>query len=338
MLSTLKAKSNSSISQLFFLLLILGIGGLIVFKLSYLAGCILGSIALYTVLRRPLFYLTERKHWRAWLASLAIVLLTVLLLLAFGFLIFNMIFAQIPQINTDAIINAVVQFVDEMNVKLGFTLISVQTIMESKGLLMKVASVLFNSTYNMIINFFLMMLLLYFMLAKARLFETTIFKYSPFEGESLDLLKKEVKSIVYTNVIGIPIIMIAQGLVAALGYWIIGVDKPLFWAFFTAIFGLVPLVGTALIWVSLAIFYMVSGDLTQGIILLLYGAIIISNADNVCRMILMKTTADVHPLIIVFGIILGIPLFGFWGIIFGPLLISGFLLLLKIYYMAYRAK
>ena len=66
------------------------------------------------------------------------------------------------------------------------------------------------------------------------------------------------------------------------------------------------------------------------------GVLVIANVDNLCRMILMNRVADTHPLIVIFGVILGIPLFGFWGIIFGPLLISGFLLLMKIYYKEYN--
>jgi len=78
-----------------------------------------------------------------------------------------------------------------------------------------------------------------------------------------------------------------------------------------------------------------SEELWQGILMIALGVLVIANVDNLCRMILMNKVADTHPLIVIFGVILGIPLFGFWGIIFGPLLISGFLLLMKIYYKEY---
>ena len=61
----------------------------------------------------------------------------------------------------------------------------------------------------------------------------------------------------------------------------------------------------------------------------------IANVDSLCRIVLMRQITNTHPLIVVFGVILGIPLFGFWGIIFGPLLLSGFLLLIRIYYWEY---
>ncbi|MCD8073076.1 MAG: AI-2E family transporter, partial [Alistipes sp.] len=72
------------------------------------------------------------------------------------------------------------------------------------------------------------------------------------------------------------------------------------------------------------------------LIVLLYGVLIISNTDNVIRIGLMKKVNNTHPLIVIFGVIIGIPLFGFWGIIFGPLFLSIFFLLIRIYYTEYQ--
>jgi predicted PurR-regulated permease PerM len=58
--------------------------------------------------------------------------------------------------------------------------------------------------------------------------------------------------------------------------------------------------------------------------------------DTLCRMVLLKSITNAHPLIVIFGIILGVPLLGFWGIIFGPLILSGFFLLIKIYHLTYK--
>jgi predicted PurR-regulated permease PerM len=76
----------------------------------------------------------------------------------------------------------------------------------------------------------------------------------------------------------------------------------------------------------------------QGMGLLTYGVIVISNVDNVFRFVLQKKFANVHPLITVFGVIIGIQLFGLPGFIFGPLLISYFILGVKIYQSAYKDK
>jgi len=76
----------------------------------------------------------------------------------------------------------------------------------------------------------------------------------------------------------------------------------------------------------------VGGETTKAVIILLYGLIIIGTTDNVFRFWLQKKIGDVHPLITVFGVIVGVSLFGFIGLIFGPLLISLFILLMRIYY------
>jgi predicted PurR-regulated permease PerM len=94
---------------------------------------------------------------------------------------------------------------------------------------------------------------------------------------------------------------------------------------------MIPVIGTTIVWLGLCIFLFASGDTGYAIGLLIYGVAIVANVDNVFRMIWQRKMADVHPLITVLGVFVGISLFGFVGIIFGPLLISLFILLLKIY-------
>ena len=78
------------------------------------------------------------------------------------------------------------------------------------------------------------------------------------------------------------------------------------------------------------------GHAWQGIVMILYGALVMGLLDNVIRFMLAKRMADVHPIITVLGVILGLQYFGILGLIFGPLLISYFFILLKIYYVEYQ--
>jgi predicted PurR-regulated permease PerM len=150
------------------------------------------------------------------------------------------------------------------------------------------------------------------------------------------ILEKQVSSMIFSNAVGIPLTMLVQFVAACFIYWILGLKGFLFWAFITAICGLIPVVGTGIVWLPISVYYFATGQIWQAVILLLYGALVTSNIDNLTRIVLMKKTTDTHPLIVIFGVILGIPLFGFWGIIFGPLLISAFLLLIKIYFIEYE--
>jgi predicted PurR-regulated permease PerM len=86
-----------------------------------------------------------------------------------------------------------------------------------------------------------------------------------------------------------------------------------------------------MVWIPLAIYTLSLGAQWQGIGVALWGFLVIGSVDNIARFVLQRKLADVHPLITIFGVIIGINLFGFIGVVFGPLLISMFLLLVKIY-------
>jgi predicted PurR-regulated permease PerM len=99
----------------------------------------------------------------------------------------------------------------------------------------------------------------------------------------------------------------------------------------TAISSVIPIVGTLVIYLPLAIFQFVVGGSFEGIGVAMWGFIVIGSVDNIARFLVQKKLADVHPLITLLGVILGINLFGFIGVIFGPLLLSVFFILSHIY-------
>ena len=94
---------------------------------------------------------------------------------------------------------------------------------------------------------------------------------------------------------------------------------------------MMPIVGAALIYVPLTIMLFAQGETGKGIAMAIWGFGLIGLVDNLFRFMLNKRIGNIHPLITIFGVIVGIQLFGFIGLIFGPLLISLFLLLLRIY-------
>ena len=133
------------------------------------------------------------------------------------------------------------------------------------------------------------------------------------------------------NAIGIPIICFVQGIFAALGYWIFGVHDWGMWAFLTGVFAFFPLVGTMIIWVPIVLFMFSTGNTWMATGLTIYSIVVTGNVDYITRLGLLKKIGDVHPMITVLGVIAGLGLFGFMGLIFGPLLVSYFIILVKIY-------
>jgi predicted PurR-regulated permease PerM len=324
------------IRQMLFLGLLILMGAVMFKQLAFFIGSFLGAIAFYIVFRKVIFRMVERHRWPSWLASLSIVAAICVVLVGLGYLLFEVIAEEMNDIDISAVPDLARDAVPRLNDFIGFDLISPDLVHSSTSVLAKIANSILNTTYSFAANILMTLIILYFMLANARRLEHRIGKYVPFCGESRKVLLDEMTSIIYSNAIGIPFMMLAQGLVAALVYWLFGLPNVIFWAFMTAICGLIPMIGTVIVSVPLGIWFVAQGFLLKGILLMACGLLVIANVDNLARIGLNKKISNTHPLIIIFGVILGIPLFGFWGIIFGPLMISTFLLLIRIYYMEYR--
>jgi predicted PurR-regulated permease PerM len=101
---------------------------------------------------------------------------------------------------------------------------------------------------------------------------------------------------------------------------------------------MIPVIGTAVIFVPLVAYLYATGHGGQATGVLLYSALVIANVDNVMRFTLLKKLGDVHPVITVLGVLIGVPLFGFMGLIFGPLLLSYMMLLIRIYRVEFPAR
>jgi predicted PurR-regulated permease PerM len=161
-------------------------------------------------------------------------------------------------------------------------------------------------------------------------------KYLPFTSENTHVLYNELNNMTLSNAVAVPLIGIIQGSAAGLGYWFFGLSEPFFWAVITAFVSLLPLIGTTLIWAPASLFLLATSSLFNGLGLMIYGVLVIINIDNISRFVIQKRFADVHPLVTVFGVILGLNLFGLPGLIFGPLMISYFILFIKIYRNIYH--
>lgn len=192
-------KNNLFFRQLLFLGILITIGLVILKQLGFFVGAFLGASTLYVVLRPLLFRLTERHSWRSWLAAALLVLCTTVLLLGLGFLIYEVIAAEIPNVDTSKIVGFFEKQVIRLNELIGFEAIPKDLLENSGTFLTKMVSSLINTTYSFAANVFMMLVILYFMLLKGRKMERHINSYVPFKGKSLCLLKQEVKTIIFSN-------------------------------------------------------------------------------------------------------------------------------------------
>jgi predicted PurR-regulated permease PerM len=154
----------------------------------------------------------------------------------------------------------------------------------------------------------------------------------PFNQVNKGKVLNEVTRMVRSNAITIPTVAFLQGTVALIGYLVFGINEALLLGVLTAISSMIPILGAMLIYLPVVIYTMATGDFGPGIGLALWCFILVGSVDNVARFMLQKKLANVHPIITILGVILGTKLFGLIGLIFGPLTITLFVVLLKVYF------
>ena len=186
-----------------------------------------------------------------------------------------------------------------------------------------------------VINLCVAIMLLFFMLSGGRAMEHYISTVLPFREENKREVLDKVQLIVRSNAIGIPLLAIIQGVISLGGYLLSGAPNPVLAAMLTAFASIIPIIGTTIIWVPISIYFLLMGDWVHALILLAYGGLIVAQSDNLIRFILQKKMANIHPLITIFGVVAGLPIFGFMGIIFGPLIVSLFLLFVEMFRKEY---
>jgi predicted PurR-regulated permease PerM len=325
--------SQNRVRQVFFIILILLLGLLLFLELSSFLPALLGAITLYILLHNWMFFLTEKKKWRkGWTALLLMLFSFIVILLPVG-LLANMLSSKVSYAvqHSNELVDALKKVVSNIEQQYNVVLASDANINKLGGFIAASLPKVLGATFNTLTTIFFMYFILYFMLVNGRSMENTLFEYIPLRDENVGRLSKEVHTMVKSNAIGIPLIAFAQGVVALVGYLIIGVKEPFFWFGVTCIAAMLPVVGAALAYVPIAIIFFANEQTGQGVAMLIFGFGIIGTVDNVLRFTLLKRLGNVHPLTTVFGVIIGLKIFGFIGLIFGPLLISLFMLLLKIY-------
>ncbi len=165
--------------------------------------------------------------------------------------------------------------------------------------------------------------------------ESYVKKILPFNRRNKKDILHEFYTVVRSNAIGVPVLAILQGGIAMLGYYLFGVPEALLWGVISCFATVIPVIGVAIVWIPLVLYLGATGHWGMGIGLAVYSVVVVANVDNLVRSVLQKQMADTHPLITIFGVIIGLSLFGFMGVIFGPLILSVFVLCVEIFRVTY---
>lgn len=332
--------TNLHLRQISFFILLILIAYLLFVNLSAFLTSFLGAVTFYVLLRKWNNNLVAKRKWKKGRAALLLMAFAILVIAVPVYLFGNMIGGRIASVvgQSNKVIGTINQFADNIQTKYKIEILSKENINAASAAVANAVPKVLTTTFNTLSVLLMMYFILYFMLAQSKEMEATLMKAIPLRDENTIRLGSEMHTLIINNALGVPLIAILQGIVALIGYLIIRVPDPLFWFAITSFGAMLPVIGAATGYVPLAIVLFAQNQTWQGIAVLAYGLLIVGVTDNVARFALQKKLGDVHPLITVLGVIMGINLFGFIGIIFGPILISLFILLVEVYNNEFSAK
>jgi predicted PurR-regulated permease PerM len=159
--------------------------------------------------------------------------------------------------------------------------------------------------------------------------------FIPFSAASAEILRRRFGDVTVSTLVGTGLTASIQGLAVGLAFWVLGLSNPLFWGVVTVIFAILPVVGSGLVWGPGAASLAMEGRWGPAIGLVIWGIIVVGNVDNVIRPIVFRRWAQIHPFITVIGAFMGLRYFGLLGLLIGPLAISYFFELIRMYRVEY---
>lgn len=155
--------------------------------------------------------------------------------------------------------------------------------------------------------------------------------YIPFSTKNTEKLRQRFRDVTTATIIGTGLTAAIQGVLVGLGFWVTGLPNAVFWGVVTMVFAILPVVGSGLVWLPGALALILDHRAGPGVLLALWGAVVVGNVDYVIRPRVFRRWANIHPLVTLIGALAGVPFFGILGLLIGPLALSYFFELIKMY-------
>lgn len=314
--------------------------GFLLYALRNIFSAALGAFILYTLFK-PLYKIfTLKFQWNKTISSLA-VCFTSFILIVMPLLLFSwMIVEKINEVRHEpteivVLIKKVEQLAGQY---ISNTDVIEETLINIRKWSIELISSVLSSTFDLFLIVGLMYFTLYYIFYHHKKFEETLIKYVPFSRENSIRFGKELNSIAISNIIGQGFIAVVQGLLVTVGFWIFGIKDAIFWGGISTFLSFLPLVGSPLVFVPTGLILIAYNDYFAGVGIIIWGFALVTTIDNVMRFFINKKIADTHPLITVLGVVIGLPSFGVLGLVYGPFLISFFVLLVTLYEKTYIDK
>jgi len=172
---------------------------------------------------------------------------------------------------------------------------------------------------------------LYFLLlAKGEMWDS-VRPYLPFSTANADKLRKRFEDVTIATLVGTGVTSAVQGALVAIGFALVGLPNGVFWGVVTMVFAILPVLGSGIVWVPGVIALVIGNNYGGAVFLGLWCAVIVANVDNVIRPVVFRRWAKIHPLVTLVGAFAGVNFFGILGLLIGPLAVSYFFELIRMY-------
>lgn len=182
-----------------------------------------------------------------------------------------------------------------------------------------------------LLNGVIALLGLYYLLVEGPSLWTRLTALLPVPADIADLLARRFVDVTYALLLGTGLAVFVQGVTVGASFAIVGLDAPMLWGFVTMCVAVLPIFGSALVWVPGSVVLLSDGRIGAALFVAGVGLVIASNIDNVVRMLVYRRVSGIHPLLTLVGAFAGLRVLGFIGVFVGPLLLSYFVELVGVY-------
>lgn len=187
------------------------------------------------------------------------------------------------------------------------------------------------NAFDFIVGFFVMLYLLFFLLKDGPALANRIQRAIPLSADNKKNLFEKFTTVTRATVKGNFLVAAAQGAMGGLAFWALGVQAPVLWAVVMAFLSLLPAVGAAIVWVPVALYFLATGAILKGVILVAFGVLVIGLLDNVLRPILVGKDIKMPDYLVLISTIGGMAIFGLNGFVIGPMVAAMFLAMWDIF-------
>lgn len=196
---------------------------------------------------------------------------------------------------------------------------------ESFRFLATQAVVIGQGAFSLLVSLGVMLYLTFFLLRDGDTLAARVMHTTPLRARQRQALLHQFVTVIRATIKGSVIVAIVQGLIGGIVFWALGVEGALLWGVMMGLFSLLPAVGTGLVWVPVAIYLFAIGAIAKGLILVICGLFVIGMVDNILRPILVGRDTRMPDYVVLISTLGGLQLFGFSGIVIGPVIAALFI-------------